>query len=175
MDPNALAEVDRQIAQLKKELNSLFGKRIAILQDEIKRSEAEAQALSVAVIPASSQPKVKRPRQAKPVTTNEEHPSPLPVQAAKAPAQAVALAEEEKKTETKPEPEAQPARRRSASPNGETPILDALREAGLFGLTVTEIGQKTPLSSQAITKQLKELPGITKKGTGKEARYYLKS
>jgi hypothetical protein len=172
MDPNALADVDRQIAQLKKELNSLFGKRIAILQDEIARSEAEAQALNVAGGPSASQPKVKRARQAKPFPVNEEQPSPAQ---AKAPSQVAAPIEEEKKTETKAEPDPQPTRRRAPSPDSETPILDALREAGLFGLTVAEVSEKTSLSSQAITKQLKELPGITKKGTGKEARYYLKS
>lgn len=175
MDPKALAEIDRQIAQLKKELNTLFTKRIAILQDEIKRSEAEAHALSVGT-PGSPSPQVKakRPRLAKPVPAEELATTPpeRPARQRDTGAPATPPAPPEKPLPAEPEAPA-----RSDAPEGETEaqIWNALKDAALFGLSQAEISKLTGLRSALVGNKLKELPGVTKKGAGRDARYYLKS
>lgn len=173
MDPKALAEIDRQIAQLKKELNTLFTKRIAILQDEIKRSEAEAHALSVGS-PGSPSPqaKAKRSRLAKPLA--EDVAAPPPERPARQRDTGTPTAPPPAEKPLPPEPEA-PAR--SDAPQGETEaqIWNALKEAALFGLSQAEISKLTGLRSALVGSKLKDLPGVTKKGAGRDARYYLKS
>lgn len=44
MDPTLLADIDSQITLLEKQLSSLYGKRVAALEAEIKRSQAQIQA-----------------------------------------------------------------------------------------------------------------------------------
>lgn len=177
MDPNALAEVDRQIAHLKKELNALIGKRISILHDEIKRSEAEAQVLHAGPFPPSSAAKAKKPRPAKTAPPADEPPPPAAAATPQPKASPPLPEQVSGEPEPSPEEPKQPARRPSAGPDAtvqDATVQDALREAGLFGLTQAELGEKTGLTSSAVAKALKSLPGITRKGAGKDARFYWK-
>lgn len=177
MDPKALAEIDRQIAQLKKELNVLFAKRIAILHDEIKRSEAEAQILGGGA-PGSNAPlsKAKRSRPAKAATATES-PAPEPDRSARQstpPASPATVQPKEKEKETAAEPE---TASRAGAPEDESAarIWTALKEAALFGLSQAEISKLTGLRPALVGNKLKDLPGVTKKGSGRDARFYLKS
>ena len=54
-------------------------------------------------------------------------------------------------------------------------ILDALKEAGLFGISQIEVLKKTGFGYHTVLQKLKRLPEVVKKGSLKEGRYFLKA
>ena len=88
---------------------------------------------------------------------------------------AAAPAPAKKKVARKAKQPKQPKKRtRTPTAVVEQSILDALKEASLFGLSQIEVSQKTGLGYQTVLQKLKKLPGIEKKGSGKEGRFFLK-
>jgi len=54
-------------------------------------------------------------------------------------------------------------------------ILKVLREAGSEGLSQKQVSDQSGIGYQTVLKKLEELPGVVKKGSGREGRYFLKA
>ena len=173
MDSKNIIDLDRQISRMEKDLSALYQKRVAILEEDIRRCQAQISAFGgangpVAPAPAPKQAKAKKAAKAvsapaAKVSSPEVEVAPeVPVAAPAKKAAAPRKAKQKKRTRT---PTAEVEKR----------ILDALKDAGLFGLSQVEVSKKSNLGYQTVVKKLKEMPEIVKKGSGREGRYYLKA
>jgi hypothetical protein len=183
MNPNSLVEIDQQIAELEKQLSALYGKRVAALQTEIKQAQAKMGAfgsslslpaevpVAKALVPQPVKRKGRPGRKSQPaaptLATTAEEATVKPVEDAPAAAPT-------KKAARKPRLS---AKKRTRTPTAvvEQRIQDALKEAGSAGLSQIEVSKRTGLGYQTVVKKLKELPSVAKKGSLKEARFFLKS
>jgi hypothetical protein len=201
MNPKAIVDIDQQIGQLEKQLSVLYSKRVSALEAEIARSKSRIEAFNGSVSTAEAtfvakaavvQPLKRKVRSSKrqpaktkpaPQPAAQVAPPAVKTQAASAkPAQAPAKEEAAVQLVQAPAKKAaarklQHPKKRTRTPSAvvEKRILDALKEAGLFGLSQIDLSKKTGLGYQTVVKKLKELPQITKKGSGKEGRFLLKA
>lgn len=192
MDVKAISELDGQIRKLEKELSALYHKRVGLLEAELRRSQgligafggsSPASPSSPVEAPTLRAPATKRTRTKPAKTKIPRAKAPSPAKEKSAPAQEAPAPKEEI---APPQPKTVPAKaaarkpkqagKRTRTPTAvvEKRIFDALKDAGLFGLSQIEVSQKTGLGYQTVVKKLKELEGIEKKGSGKEGRFYLK-
>lgn len=183
----SIADIDREIAQLERQLGGLYSKRVAALEAELERAQglidaftggaAQAPEAPARVPTVTKKAKTKgRPRkQQGQVTATMQKPTPqqrelFPEQSAPA------TTPPKKKTTTRKAQKVRQAKKRTRTPTAvvEKRITDALKEAGLFGLSQIEIAKKTGLGYQTVVKKLKELAAVEKRGAGKEGKFYLK-
>lgn len=192
MNPSFLLDIDKQIAQLEKQLSALYSKRVSALEAEIQRSKSRSEALGGApeapVAKAPASPAVKRnarlSRKQTAKAKGSEQPAPAAEESKPAPetakieasaqsADPAVVSAPKKKAAAK----AKQPKKRTRTPTAvvEKRILDVLKGAGLFGISQIEISKQTGLGYQTVVKKLKELKGIEKKGSGKEGRFLLKA
>lgn len=181
MNPSFISDIDKQIVQLEKQLSALYSKRVSLLEAEIQRSKSRSEVLGgapeapVAKAPAAApvKRKVSRKQAAKAKASAPAAEQPKGTQAPAKQEVTEAPAEAPKKAARK----AKAAKKRTRTPSAvvETKILEALKEAGLFGISQIELSKKTGLGYQTVVKKLKELPSVEKKGAGKDGRFMLKA
>ena len=196
MNKKSFVDIDREIGQLEKQLSALYTKRVAALEAEIATAQARIAAFGGAVSPSCVAPAAKAPaaqpgkRKGKPGRKPKQAAAPkVPttrqVAAQAAPTEpafgasaepAPAPAPLKKKAARKAKP-ATTTKKRTRTPTAEVEkrILEVLKEAGLFGISQIAISKKTGLGYQTVVKKLKELPQVTKQGSGKEGRFLLKA
>lgn len=175
MDSKNIIEIDRQISRMEKDLSALYQKRVALLEEDIRRCQAQISAFGgangpVAPAPAPAPKQAKAKKAAKAVSAPAAKVSSPEVEVAPE----VPVAAPAKKA---PAPRKAKQKKRTRTPTAEVEkrILDALKDAGLFGLSQVEVSKKSNLGYQTVVKKLKEMPEIVKKGSGREGRYYLKA
>jgi hypothetical protein len=194
MNPNSIVDIDQQIAQLEKQLSGLYSKRVSALEAEIVSSKSRIAAFNGAISTTNApvakatvvQPLKKNGRASKrqlAKTKSAAQPiaqiNPPAVKTETAPAKELPVAQPVKQAPAKKVAarKLQQSKKRTRTPSAvvEKRILDALKEAGLFGLSQIELSRKTSLGYQTVVKKVKELPQIAKKGSGKEGRFFLKA
>jgi hypothetical protein len=180
MNHISLADIGQQIAQLEKELSKLYSKRVEALESELKQAQSRIGSFGSTSSQAIEAPVAKAPV-AQPVKRKGK-PARKPQQTAPAPAKAVEPVAEpiEEAPAAIPAKKARKPRtpkKRTRTPTAvvEQRIVGALKEAGAVGLSQIEVSKNTGLGYQTVVKKLKELPGVTKKGSLKEARFFLKA
>lgn len=185
MNSNAIADLDNQIRQLERQLSGLYSKRVAALEAEVSRYRTQIDAFSGSVPRSPEAPAVKapaalpvkkkgRPSRKQPVVKTAA-PAPTKAEPKAKPVEEAPVAAPTKKKAAGRKSKQETKRTRTPTAVVEKRIVDALKEAGLFGLSQIEVSNKTGLGYQTVVKKLKELPGIEKKGSGKEGRYFVKA
>lgn len=145
MNSGDIASLDREITGLESKLAELHQRRVAILEQELKKSQQRAADLGVSV-----------PRKAA-ATTSSVAASPVKTKATK-------LSRAPKKR-----------RRRMASSEVRDRLIAAVKEAGPNGVSLKGASDKSGVNYQTAAKVLKEMSDVFgKKGELKEARYFIK-
>ena len=180
MNHVSLADIGQQIAQLEKELSKLYSKRVEALEAELKQAQsrigsfdgspAPVAKAAVAKAPAA-QPVKRKAKQAR----KRQQTAPAPAKAVEPVAEPIKEAPAAAPAKKARKPRQPKKRTRTPTAVVEKKILDALKEAGSSGLSQIEVSKNTGLGYQTVVKKLKELPGVTKEGSLKEGRFFLKA
>jgi len=154
MNTSDIAQIEKQIDLLEKQLGNLHSQRLSVLESQVREAQSRIQALTggarrtvIAEAPSARAiaPQPKAPKVATPGLRGR-------------PAKAGA-----KKKRT-----------RMPTDLVNDKIISTVKEGGSEGLSQKDISVRSGVNYQTTAKKLRELSGIVKKGSGKEARYHFK-
>ena len=156
-----IAQVEKQIAVLEKQLSGLHSQRLAALEQQVREAQSRIQALTGGTARRIAAPAVE-----------------IPSARAIAPAAPVTPAAPRvaaRPTRGRP-PKAGVKKKRTRMPSDlvNDKILTTVKDGGTEGLSQKDISVRSGVNYQTTAKKLRELAGIVKKGSGKEARYHFK-
>ncbi len=156
MNTSDIAQIEKQIAVLEKQLSGLHAQRLAVLEQQVREAQSRIQALSGSA------------RRASVVE--------VPSARAIAPVEPAAPRVAPRVLRGRP-PKAGAKKKRTRMPSDlvNDKIMNTIKEANGEGLSQKEISIRSGVNYQTTAKKLRELPGIVKKGSGKEARYTFKA
>ena len=154
MNTSDIAQIERQIALLEKQLGNLHSQRLSVLEQQVREAQSRIQALSggvrrTVIAEAPSARAIAAEPQAPRVATT-------------------ALRGRPSKSGGKKK------RTRMPSDLVNEKVINTVKEAGPEGLSQKDISVRSGVNYQTTAKKLRELAGIVKKGSGKEARYHYK-
>lgn len=156
MNTSDIAQIEKQIAVLEKQLSGLHSQRLAVLEQQVREAQSRIQALTGGTRRAT----VVEAPSARSIAAEPSAPAVAPRVTRGRPAKAK-VGGKKKRT-------------RMPSDVVNEKIMNTIKEAGSEGLSQKEISVRSGVNYQTTAKKLRELPGIVKKGSGKEARYTLK-
>jgi hypothetical protein len=159
MNTSDITLIEKQITALEKQLSALHSQRLAVLEQQVREAQSRIQALTGTTRRISSPAESPSARAATPAQPTTARVAPR-VARAKA-AKAVKAGAKKKRT-------------RMPSDLVNDKIMNTIKEANSEGLSQKEISVRSGVNYQTTAKKLRELPGIVKKGSGKEARYTFK-
>jgi TolA-binding protein len=155
-----IAQIEKQIAVLEKQLSGLHSQRLAALEQQVRDAQNRIQALTGGARRAVAPVEVPSARAIAPVEP--------------AAPRIATRGTRGRPAKTGPKAGAKKKRTRMPSDLVNEKIINTVKEGGSEGLSQKEISVRSGVNYQTTAKKLRELAGIVKKGSGKEARYSFK-
>ncbi|RFC48734.1 MAG: hypothetical protein DVB23_000427 [Verrucomicrobia bacterium] len=156
MNTSDITLIEKQITALEKQLSALHSQRLAVLEQQVREAQSRIQALTGTTRRISSPAESPSARAATPTQPTTARVAPRVARV-----KSVKVGAKKKRT-------------RMPSDLVNDKIMNTIKEANSEGLSQKEISVRSGVNYQTTAKKLRELPGIVKKGSGKEARYTFK-
>lgn len=165
MNTSDISLIEKQIVALEKQLSALHSQRLTVLEQQVREAQSRILALSGSVrrVATAVESPAARAATAPQPAAPRVAAKPARGRAAKAGAKVAAKAGAKKK------------RTRMPSELVNEKIMSAIKDGSPDGLSQKEISVRSGVNYQTTAKKLRELSGIVKKGSGKEARYTVKA